>query len=47
MPYNTMMPMPTNFIQDVNDTITLDKTLDELRNYWQQNWSFNKQQQQF
>jgi|GEM_PF-638624 len=41
MPNNTMMPMPTDYIFDVSDTVTLTKTLDELRNYWQQN--FNQQ----
>jgi sporulation protein YlmC with PRC-barrel domain len=40
MPYNTMMPMPTNFIQEVKDTITLDKTLDELRDYWKNQFNF-------
>ena len=35
-PKNTIMPMPTEYIDDVTDTITLNKTLDELRNHWQQ-----------
>lgn len=35
MPYNTLMPIPPNYITEVRDTITLDKTLDELKEYWQ------------
>jgi len=41
VPNNTMMPMPTNYIYDVKDTITLDKTLDELKDYWHSNYNFN------
>ena len=41
MPYNTMMPFPTNYIYDVKDTITLDKTLDELKAYWKNNYNFH------
>jgi len=41
MPNNTMMPMPTNYIYDVKDTITLDKTLNELKDYWKHNYNFN------
>jgi len=33
-PHNTLMPIPTNYITHVKDTITLDKTLDELKKYW-------------
>jgi hypothetical protein len=33
---NTLMPMPIDYIYDVTDTITLTKTLDELRTHWQQ-----------
>jgi sporulation protein YlmC with PRC-barrel domain len=36
LPNNTLMPIPTNYITYVKDTITLDKTLDELKEYWQQ-----------
>jgi len=36
VPCNTLMPIPTNYIADVKDTITLDKTLDELKEYWKQ-----------
>ena len=36
IPYNTLMPVPTNYITGVKDTITLDKTLDELKEYWKQ-----------
>jgi hypothetical protein len=37
LPYNTLMPLPAEFMTDVRDTIVLNKTLDELRAYWQQN----------
>ncbi len=40
VPFNTIMPMPTNFIEDVKETIHLDKTLDELREYWQKHYNF-------
>jgi hypothetical protein len=40
LPYNTMMPVPTNYITDVKDTIWLDKTLDELKEYWKQYYKF-------
>jgi len=40
MPFNTMMPMPTEYITDVKDTVTLNKTLDELRAYWKQYFNF-------
>lgn len=33
---NTIMPMPIDYIDYVSDTITLTKTLDELKTYWQQ-----------
>jgi len=32
--------MPTNFICDVKETIHLDRTLDELREYWQKHYNF-------
>ena len=44
--YNTMMPMPTEYIQDVSDTVTLTKTLDELHDFWQQYFNQHQQQQQ-
>jgi sporulation protein YlmC with PRC-barrel domain len=34
--HNMLMPMPPEYIDEVTDTITLTKTLDELRNHWQQ-----------
>jgi hypothetical protein len=34
------MPMPTDYITDVKDTINLDKTLDELKEYWKQHHRF-------
>ena len=40
IPYNTLMPIPTNYITNVKDTITLDKTLDELKEYWKQHHKF-------
>ena len=36
MPFNTLMPMPTDYIDYVTDTINLTKTLDELKTHWQQ-----------
>jgi len=39
LPYNTLMPIPTNYINNVKDTITLDKTLEELREYWKQHFN--------
>jgi sporulation protein YlmC with PRC-barrel domain len=40
IPYNTVMPIPTQYIYQVSDTITLDKTLDELREYWKKQQYF-------
>ena len=40
MPFNTLMPMPTDYISHVEDTVTLDKSLDELREYWKQYQKF-------
>ena len=40
MPFNTLMPMPTNFIYEVKDIITLDKTLAELKEYWHKHHKF-------
>ena len=39
-PHNTLMPIPTNYITNVKDTITLDKTLDELKKYWKEHFDF-------
>ncbi len=36
LPYNTIMPLPTNYLYYSKDTIILDKTLDELKEYWKQ-----------
>ena len=33
-PHNTLLPIPTKYITNVKDTITLDKTLDEIKKYW-------------
>jgi len=40
IPSNTLMPIATNYITDVKDTICLDKTLDELKEYWKQHYNF-------
>ncbi len=40
VPYNTIMPMPIDYINYVSDTIILNKTLDELKQYWQQYHKF-------
>ena len=40
LPYNTLMPIPSQYIYQVSDTITLDKTLDELREYWKQHQQY-------
>jgi hypothetical protein len=40
IPYNMLMPVPTNYITYVKDTVSLDKTLDELREYWKQHHKF-------
>jgi len=45
MPYNTLWPIPPNFLTNVTDTIQLDKTLDELKGFWDQQQ--NTQQQQY
>ena len=34
VPHNTLMPVPTNYIISIKDTVTIDKNLDELKNYW-------------
>lgn len=40
LPFNTIMPLPTNYITQVKDTVWLDKSLEELREYWKQNYHF-------
>jgi len=35
IPYNVLMPIPINYVNSVQDTINLNKTLNELRDYWQ------------
>jgi len=39
-PYDTLMPIPTKYICVVKDTITLNKTLEELKNYWKLHYKF-------
>ena len=39
-PHNTLMPVPTNYILYVNDTITLDKTIEELKKYWKEQFDY-------
>jgi hypothetical protein len=39
-PGNTLMPIPIKYISLVNDTITLSKTLDELKQYWKLHYKF-------
>jgi len=34
--YQTLMPLPPEYIDKISDTITLTKTLEELKDYWQQ-----------
>lgn len=41
VPTNMMMPLPTNYVFKVTDTVTLDRTIDELRDYWKQNGNWN------
>ena len=40
LPFNTLMPMPIDSINNVSDTITLYKSLQELKDYWQQYYKF-------
>ena len=40
VPHNMLMPIPTNYVTDVKDTIFLDKTLNELNEYWQKHHNF-------
>jgi hypothetical protein len=41
IPYNMLFPMPINSIFHVRDTITLDKTLNELKEYWRSTYNWN------
>ena len=34
LPYNTTLPIETNYITYVKDTINIDKAVDELKEYW-------------
>ena len=36
IPHNAVMPIQPAMVHQVFDTITLDRTLDELRDYWRQ-----------
>jgi len=36
IPHNAVMPIQPSMVHQVFDTITLDRTLDELREYWRQ-----------
>ena len=38
-PKNTLMPIPTNYITYIDDTITLDKTIEELKKYWKEHFN--------
>ena len=38
LPHNTVMPIQPTMVYQVFDTITLDRTLDELRGYWHNNY---------
>jgi hypothetical protein len=35
-PFNALFPIPTNYFHYVKDTVVLDKTIDELKGYWDQ-----------
>ena len=44
LPNDTLMPVPTDFLGDIKDTIQLNRTIDEMRTYWQQqNFQFTQQ----
>ena len=48
MPFNTLWPIPANYVNCVKDTITLDKSLDELKGFWdQQHFQTSQQQHHF
>lgn len=41
LPYNTIMPIDPNYLTDYkNHTISVDKTLDQLREYWKHHQQF-------
>jgi sporulation protein YlmC with PRC-barrel domain len=40
-PYNTLMPLCTDYICDVKDAVWLNKSLDEMKTFWQQNYQFS------
>lgn len=40
VPQNTLMPVPPNFFNYAKDTITLDRSLDELKEFWKQYQKF-------
>ena len=35
-PYNTLLPLPTEYMTNAKDTIWLNKTIDEMKSYWHQ-----------
>lgn len=37
-PYNRLFPVPTNYFHYIKDTVVLDKTLTELKDYWEKNY---------
>ena len=39
-PYNVLLPLPPDYMTEVKDTICLNKTLDEMKSYWHQNYCF-------
>jgi len=39
MPYNILIPVPTNFIVYAKESVCLDKTLDQLKEYWKQHFN--------
>jgi hypothetical protein len=39
-PYNTLLPIPPNYFHYIKDTVLLDKTLNELRDYWKNDYHF-------
>ena len=41
LPYNVVMPLDPNYLKDYkNQTIAIDKTLDQLREYWKHHQQF-------
>ena len=39
-PQNTLMPIPSNIISYVEETITLDKTIEDLKIYWKEHFNY-------